>query len=121
MPAVLPEALIVATLVTAALLVGPLVRARRPGGFLFSLFGLIELGLLVLLVWGIVLVAGTERDVDVATFVGYLVGTVAVLPLAVLWARNETSRWGDAVLIVGLLVIPVLIVRLNQIWDAAHA
>ncbi|MFO7194094.1 MULTISPECIES: hypothetical protein [Thermocrispum] len=120
MPDVLPEALIGASLVTAALLLIPLVRGRRPGGVLFSLFGLIELGLLVLLVWSIVLVASTERDVDTATFVGYLLGAAAVLPLAVLWARNETSRWGNTVLIVGLLVIPVLIVRLNQIWDAAH-
>ena len=121
MPAVLPEALIVATLVAAALLLVPLVRGRRPGVVLFSLFGLIELGLLVLLVWGIVLVANTDRDVEVATFVGYLAATVVVPPVAVAWARTESSRWGDAVLIIGMLVIPVLLVRLGQIWDAAHA
>lgn len=121
MPAVLPEAVIVASLVAAVLLIVPLVRARRPGAVQFALFGLIELGLLALLVTGIVNLAQTTRDVDGVTFVSYLVGVLLVVPIAIAWARAEQSRWGNAVLIVGVLVVPILIVRLNQIWDAAHA
>lgn len=120
MPDVLPEAVIIASLVAAALLVVPLVRGRRAGGVLFALFGLIELALLALLVIGIVNLAGTTRDVEGVTFVSYLAGALVVLPIAVAWARAESSRWGNAVLIVGVLVVPVLVVRLNQIWDAAQ-
>lgn len=118
MPSVLPDVLIAVALAAAALCVIPLVRARKAGKPLLGLLLLLEVGLLVLAVWGIVNLAATDRAVDGAVFVGYLLGSLAVLPIVVLWARAESSRWGNAVLILGLLVIPVLIVRLNQIWAA---
>lgn len=120
MPSVLPSVLIAAALALAAITVVPLVRDKPAGRPILVLLGLLELGLLTLAVLGIVNLAGTDREIDGATFVGYLVGTLAVLPAAVAWARAERSRWGNGVLIVGLLLIPVLIVRLNQIWTA-HA
>lgn len=118
MPGVLPTVLIAAALAVAAIVVIPLVRNRPAGRLILALLALLELGLVLLAVLGIVNLADAEREVDGVTFVGYLIGTAAVLPLAVLWARAERSRWGNGVLIVGLLLIPVLIVRLNQIWGA---
>lgn len=81
---------------------------------------LLELGLLVQAVIGIVRLVGTDRELSGATFVGYLVGPLVVLPLAGLWAVAERSRWGASVLAVGFLSVPVMILRLQQIW-AGHA
>jgi hypothetical protein len=36
-----------------------------------------------------------------------------------LWAVGERSRWGASVLAVGCLSVPVMILRLAQIW-AGH-
>lgn len=117
MPSVLPDVLIIAALIAAALTLVPLVRGRAAGKLLLGALVLLEAGLLVLAVLGIVNLAGTDRAVDGATFVGYLLGTLAVLPAAVAWARAERSRWGNGVLLAACLIIPVLIVRLNQIWS----
>jgi hypothetical protein len=55
--------------------------------------------------------------VSVATYVGYLVGALVILPLAAGWAWAERNRNGTAVLLVGVLVVPVLFVRLHDIWS----
>ena len=98
----------------------PLQPLRWYGLGLLGLLALLELGLLVQTVLGFVRMAGTERDLDKLTFGGYLVGALLVLPLAAVWALAERSRWGPGVLLVGCLAIPVLILRMNQIW-AGHA
>ncbi|RSM73032.1 hypothetical protein DMH04_41845 [Kibdelosporangium aridum] len=77
----------------------------------------LEFALLVQLVIGLVNVFTTDRAVDKWTFIGYLAGPVLILPLAAVWAAAERSRWGSGVLVIGCLTIPVLIVRLRQIWD----
>ncbi|CCH34634.1 hypothetical protein ABZ816_30270 [Actinosynnema sp. NPDC047251] len=77
---------------------------------------LLEVGLLAQAVVGIVKLAGLDREISGATFVGYLLGPVLVLPLAGFWSIAERSRWGASVLAVGCLSVPVMIVRLNQVW-----
>ena len=57
-----------------------------------------------------------DRPRELATFIGYLVAILIVLPLAGILARLEPTRWGSLIAAVGCLVVPVLIVRLNQIW-----
>lgn len=116
MPDVIPDVLIAASLIVAALALIPLIRGRAAPTWLLALLILLEAGLLVLAVVGFVNLGSTDRDVDGVTFGAYLIGSLAVLPLAVLWARAERSRWGVGVLVVALLVLPVLIVRLNQLW-----
>jgi hypothetical protein len=109
-------ALIIAALVVA---IWPLVLVmlnRRVGPPVLAVLALLELALLVQAVMGIVNLAGTDRDVAGVTFVGYLIGSLLILPLAAFWSLAERSRWGAGVLVIGCLVIPVLIVRLNQIW-----
>lgn len=117
MPDVIPDVLIAASLIVAALALIPLVRGRPTPAWLLGLLILVEAGLLVLAVLGFVNLGSTARAVDGVTFGAYLIGSLVVLPLAVLWARAERSRWGVGVLVVALLVVPVLIVRLNQIWQ----
>ena len=103
----------------AVVLVVHIVRNEQTGNVGF--FGLvaIEAGLLVQLVWGLVQVFGDHEGVSVGTYLGYLIGGLFILPVAFLWSASEKSRSGTAVLLVAVLVIPVLLLRLHDIW-ATH-
>lgn len=79
---------------------------------------LLELGLLGQAIVGLVQLFTTERDVAEFAFVGYLIGPLLVVPLAALWSLAERTRWGPGVLVIGSLAIPVMILRLRQVWDA---
>jgi hypothetical protein len=56
--------------------------------------------------------------VNVAAYVGYLVGAIVILPAAFLWSVGERTRAGTGVLLVAVAVIPVLFARLHQLWGA---
>lgn len=86
------------------------------GLWLYGLVALLEVGLLAQLVAGIVKLASDDRQLETATFVGYLVTTVLVPPIGAFWALLERSRWGPVVMVVACLTIPVLIIRLNDVW-----
>ena len=116
----LATALVIAALVGAAWALVLVLANRLPNTVTLGVLALLELGLLVQAVIGIVKLAGTDRDVSAATFVGYLLGSLLILPAAAFWALAERTRWGTSVLIVGCLVVPVMIARMNQIWNA-HA
>jgi hypothetical protein len=94
-----------------------IVRDVRPGRATYALLGLVEAGLVAQLVLGLARVFGDHQGVSVATYVGYLVGALVILPLAAGWAWAERSRNGTAVLLVGVVVVPVLFVRLHDIWS----
>jgi phosphoglycerol transferase MdoB-like AlkP superfamily enzyme len=106
-------------LLVAVLLVVLIVRAVRPGRVTYALLALIEVGLVVELVLGLARVFDDHRGVSVPTYVGYLVGALVILPLAAGWAWAERTRSGTGVLLVGVVVLPVLFVRLHDIW-ATH-
>jgi hypothetical protein len=110
-------ALSVVCLLVAVLLVALIVRDRRPGPVSYGLLALIEVGLVAELVLGLVRVFGDDEGVAVAAYVGYLVGALLILPLAAGWAWAERTRNGTAVLLVGVLVLPVLFVRLHDLWS----
>lgn len=56
-----------------------------------------------------------SRPLDTATFVGYLITTIAFAPTAFVLARMEPTRWGNLILGIACLVLPVLVLRLQQI------
>lgn len=89
---------------------------RRINWSLLGLLGVVEVGLLAQLVVGIVQLTGTERDVSGVFFIGYLIGSLLILPLGALWALAESSRWGAGALAVACVVIPVLEYRMYEIW-----
>jgi hypothetical protein len=94
-----------------------LVALDRPmGDPLFWLLAAIELGLVALLVGGSIALAGTDRDVDGLTFVGYLATVWLILPVGVAWAASEKSRWGTGVLLAACLTVAVMVLRLQQLW-----
>lgn len=122
---VLATALVVVALVAAlwslvlAAANRPITLATKPTLGLAGVVVLLEVGLLAQLVAGVVNVIGTDRELDTPTFVGYLVGVAVVLPLGAFWALAERSRWGAGVLAVACLSVPVMVLRLNQLW-AGH-
>lgn len=104
------------SLLLAALAGAYVARDRLTDRWLLVPAAVLELGLLAQLVVGVVRLAGTDRDVSGATFVGYLVGLLLILPAAAFWARGEPSRAGTAVWVVAGLVVPFLLLRLDTIW-----
>lgn len=83
---------------------------------------LVGMAVLWLLVLGqvtatVVTMVGGERPAETAMFVSYL-ATVALLPPAcAVWGFMERSRWGPAVIAFACLILPVLFVRLEQLWS----
>ena len=104
--------------VIALWLVVLIVRDLEPNDYLYAALGLLEVGMIALLVVGLVQVAGDHGEVNVAAYVGYLVGSVVLLPVAFLWSIGERTRAGTGVLLVAVLVVPVLFLRLHQLWAA---
>ncbi len=103
-------------LVLAVWLVVLIVLDRLPGDLLYGALAVVEIGLVVQLVIGLVRVFGDHGDLNVAAYVGYLVGSLLVLPVAFLWAAGERTRSGTAVLLVGVLAVGFLFLRLQQLW-----
>ncbi len=103
--------------VIAMWLVVLIVRDRLPDDYLFGALALLEVGLLGQLVVGLVQVFGDTGALNVAAYVGYLIGLVLVLPIAFVWSMGERTRSGTAVLLVGVIVVPVLFLRLHQLWS----
>lgn len=94
-----------------------ILRNRIPGGVVMILLGVLELGLVVQLVLGIVRIAGDHAGVPVGEYLGYLLASLLLLPVGVIWSAGERTRSGTAVLLVAVLVVPVMFLRLNQIWS----
>ncbi len=112
----LPIALYVLSGLAFVLTLGYVVAGRLLDDRLLAALALVEIGLLVQLVVGIAQLFTADRDVPAFTFVGYLLGVLVVLPIGVVWSLGEKSRSGTAVLLVATGVVPVLILRLQQIW-----
>jgi hypothetical protein len=104
--------------VVALWLVVLVVRDVEPDDYLYGALALLEVGLVAQLVVGLVQVAGDHGEVNVAAYVGYLVGSILLLPAAFVWSIGERTRSGTGVLLVAVLVVPVLFLRLHQLWAA---
>jgi len=110
------RAVVVVSLVPALWAMVLVVRNRGIDGWLLAGAALVEVAVLVQLIVGIVLLVRTDRDVARLTFLGYLIGAVLIPPAGVAWGVGEKNRYGSAVLLVVFLIIPVMVLRLEQIW-----
>lgn len=117
----LQTALIAGSLLLAVLATVYVALDRPAGPVLLTVLGLLEIGLLAQAVVGIAQVSSAAPGVDAIVFVGYLLGALLFLPAAAVWALGEPSRAGTAGLIVVGLVVPVLILRIEQIWAGPGA
>ena len=88
--------------VVAVWLVVLIVRDVEPNDYLYGALGLLEVGMLAQLVVGLVRVSGDHGDVNDAAYVGYLIGSVVLLPVAFLWSIGERTRAGTGVLLSAL-------------------
>jgi threonine/homoserine efflux transporter RhtA len=68
--------------------------------------------------WAVVGLISGDRPGETTTFIGYLITTVAFAPVGFYLARLEPTRWGTLILGVACLVLPVLVLRLQQIAEA---
>ena|SRR5215212_5381237 len=105
-------------MVVAVCLVVLIARDRRPGDRVYAALALLEVGLVAQLVVGLVHLGGEHGDVNVPAYLGYLVGSLVVLPAAFLWSVGERTRAGTGVLLVAVVVVPVLFLRLHELWSA---
>ena len=101
---------------TAIWLVVLIVLDRLAGDVVLYALLILEAGLVVQLVIGLVRVFGDHGGLNVAAYVGYLAGALLVLPIAFVWSAGERTRSGSGVLLVGVLTVPVLCLRLHDLW-----
>jgi hypothetical protein len=106
----------VVALVLAIWAFGLVVANQPPGVALLAGGAVLEALLIGFLVGGIVQMVGSHRVFARAEFVGYLLACVAIPPAAAAWAWGERSRAGTAVLAVGFLIMPVMVIRVHQVW-----
>lgn len=81
--------------------------------------GVVEALLLVQVVVAAVRSASGHGPADAATFWGYLVTTLVVLPVAAAWAFAERTRWSSVVLLVAAVTVAFLVYRCVQVWTGA--
>src|SRR5690606_28146217 len=78
--------------------------------------GLVELAMVVYAVLAMGRMFTGERPDAMATFVGYLLTAVLIPPLGALLGWAERTRWGSLIISVTCLVVPIMVVRLQQVW-----
>lgn len=109
-------AIIVAALAVAAWAGFAGFRDRAPDRAQFIGLVVLQVGVLAMGVVSAVALLRGERPAEPETFVGYAVTTVCWPAVAFVLGRMEPTKWGSVTISVGCLVIPVLVLRLEQIW-----
>lgn len=110
-------ALVGASLLAALILGIEGARGRDPLWWHLGVAAALELLLLVQAVVSVVLLLeGGQIVGSTGVFVAYLIGTLLVLPVTLLWGLGDPSRWTLVALAVACLVVAVLVLRLDQIW-----
>jgi hypothetical protein len=105
-----------------ALVTGVLAALNRPiTRWVLALVALLEVALLVLTVQLVVAWAGGNAPEQPVVLLAYLLVVLVAAPGTVWWGAAEPGRWGTGVVCVACLLIPVLLVRLQQVWDVAAA
>lgn len=77
----------------------------------------LEAGLLVQVVVAVVLMVGGHDPQEKGTFVGYLAGSLVVLPAGAFLGAGERSKWGAVAAGIACLAIPVVILRMQDLWS----
>jgi hypothetical protein len=76
----------------------------------------VEVGTVVLLIAGIIGLTSTDRHVDGALLLSYLITLILVPPVALVWGVAEKSRWGTGVVLIGMWTVSVMAIRVMQVW-----
>ena len=115
---VAPLALVtaLAALVGVAVTAVPAVRDRPVARWHLGVAAVVELAVVVQAVLAVVSLVGGHRPASPATFGGYLLTVLLVLPFTAAVALEERTRWGSAALALGFLTVSVLMGRLTVTW-----
>lgn len=116
MNSTLDTIVIVASLAVAAYALVATLLDRPPGRIQLIGLCLVEAAALALAVGVIASFAGGGRPAEAPTFFGYLLTTLLLPPAGAVLARMEPTRWGSATVCGAALIVPVLVVRLGQVW-----
>lgn len=96
-------------------------RDREPQRALLTGLAVVEVLLVAQLVIGVVLLIGGGKPGNLVTFLAYLIGALVIIPAGAAWALAERSRSSTVILGVACLAIPVMVLRLHEIWGGARA
>lgn len=110
---------IVLSLIIAGWALIATVRAAPPDRFQFAGLGVLEVVLLALAITTVITWIGGESPAEIGTFIGYLATLIFLPPLAGVLAWMEPTRWGSVIVMSVCLVLPVVVVRLQQTWEYA--
>ncbi|WP_432977282.1 hypothetical protein [Dactylosporangium sp. CA-233914] len=93
-------------------------RQREPTRALFGGLWVVEALVAVQVVALIVGLAGGHRPGggDMVTLIGYMLTALLLPPAGAVLARMEPTRWGSLLIGAAAVIVPVLILRLGQIW-----
>ena len=113
-------AAIVSSLALAAWAFVACARQQPPTRALFAGLGVVGAVVAVQVVIVAVRLFGGEGPSGGAavTLVGYLLTAALLPPAGAVLARMEPTRWGSALIGAAAVIVPVLILRLQQIWSA---
>jgi len=87
-------------------------RAERPP-WLDQMLWMLELLLVVRALVGIGPLTGDDPPASVSTYVGYLLASVCVLPLAMRSVAGDRGVWSTAVVTIAAIAVGVLVVRVQ--------
>ncbi len=102
--------------IVAVVLVVDLVRDRAAQDAHFIGLAVLELVMVVQFVGGVIALARSEREIEGAVFVSYLVTNLLVPIVAAFFALAERSRVGTTILLLGVATVAGLEVRLWDVW-----
>ena len=89
-------------------------RGRERGSWLDQMAWMLELLLVVRALAGLGPLTGGDRPESTSTYVGYLIASVCVLPIALRSVHDDRAPWSSAVVAVGALAVGVVAVRLEM-------
>lgn len=61
--------------------------------------------------------SGPSEGNRIVTFVGYMLTALLLPPAGAVLARLEPTRWGSALIGAAMVIVPVLILRMQQVWS----
>lgn len=109
--------LLVSGLVVALLCLVSGLNGRAPGRLTVGLTALLQLGVLAYAGWYLLRqLSGQDPAGPGWELWSYLVTIVLLPALALVWAREERTRWSTFVLAVAAFVVAVMGARCAQIW-----
>ena len=94
---------------------------KRINRWVLALVAVLEVALLVLTLQLAMAWIGGNSPEQPVVLLAYLVVVLVAAPGTVWWGAAEPGRWGTGVVCVACLLIPVLLVRLQQVWDVSAA